>query len=249
LEICSTFTIKDVPSDAVLLHLFPFSLLGRAKQRFYSNKDKFTNWRLCSTAFLAKFFPIGKTNALWGKILSFQKQHEESAPEAWERFQNYIADCPHYGMENWLLLQTFYHGLSTNTSAMMDAAAGGAFLSLTLTQATDLVEKMAANQAWNEERQPRNKERGMHQLKEVDKLSAKMDLMMKRLEDKAPEKREVMQLIESRMTCVDGVYSYQTSYGLASRQIPRRSQGILLPSSGKPKVSNPWNNVQRKDSI
>jgi hypothetical protein len=28
LEICSTFTIKDVPSDAILLRLFPFSLLG-----------------------------------------------------------------------------------------------------------------------------------------------------------------------------------------------------------------------------
>jgi hypothetical protein len=42
LDICSTFTIKDVPSDAVLLRLFPFSLLGRAKQWFYSNKDKLT---------------------------------------------------------------------------------------------------------------------------------------------------------------------------------------------------------------
>jgi hypothetical protein len=48
---------------------------------------------------------------------------------------------------------------------------------------------------------------------------------------------------------VDGVYSYQSSYGFASGQIPRRSQGTLLPSSGEPKVSNPWNNVQRKDSI
>jgi hypothetical protein len=84
---------------------------------------------------------------------------------------------------------------------MMDAAAGGAFLSLTLTQATNLVEKMASNQAWNEERQPRKKERGMHQLKKVDMLSAKMDLLMKGLEDKAPEKKEVMQLFESRMTC------------------------------------------------
>jgi predicted Ser/Thr protein kinase len=61
----------------------------------------------------------------------------------------------------------------------MDAAAGGAFLSLTLTQATNLVEKMVSNQAWNEERQPHKKERGMHQLKEVDMLSAKMDLLMK----------------------------------------------------------------------
>jgi hypothetical protein len=83
----------------------------------------------------------------------------------------------------------------------MDAAARGAFLSLTLTQATNLVEKMASNQAWNEEHQPRKKERGMHQLKEVHMLSAKMDLLMKRLEDKAPEKKEVIQLFESRTTC------------------------------------------------
>jgi predicted Ser/Thr protein kinase len=62
---------------------------------------------------------------------------------------------------------------------MMDVASGGAFLSLTLTQATTLMEKMASNQAWNEERQPHKKERGMHQLKEVDMLSAKMDLLMK----------------------------------------------------------------------
>jgi hypothetical protein len=41
----------------------------------------------------------------------------------------------------------------------------------------------------------------MHQLKEVDMFSAKMDLLMKRLEDKAPKKREVMQLFKSCMTC------------------------------------------------
>jgi hypothetical protein len=41
-EICSTLMIKDVPSDAVLLRLSPISILGRAKQWFYSNKDKFT---------------------------------------------------------------------------------------------------------------------------------------------------------------------------------------------------------------
>ena len=31
LEICSTFTIKGVTKDAILLCLFPFSLLGKAK--------------------------------------------------------------------------------------------------------------------------------------------------------------------------------------------------------------------------
>ena len=73
LEICSTFTIKGVTRDAILLRLFPFSLLGKVKQWFYANKDRNTTWDNCSTAFLAKFFPTGKTNALCGRISSFQQ--------------------------------------------------------------------------------------------------------------------------------------------------------------------------------
>jgi hypothetical protein len=124
-------------------------------------------------------------------------------------------------MENRLLLQTFYHGLSTNTHETMDAAAGGAFMSLTLTEATNFVEKMGSNQAWNEERQPCKKERGMHQLKEVVILSAKMNLLMKRLEDKAPEKREVMQLSESCMTCEEC-----GNTGHSGSQCPRREEDV-----------------------
>jgi hypothetical protein len=48
----------------------------------------------------------------------------------------------------------------------------------------NFVEKMASNQSWNEECvQPRKRGGGMHQLKEVDMLSAKMDLLIKKLED------------------------------------------------------------------
>jgi hypothetical protein len=50
-------------------------------------------------------------------------------------------------MEKWLLMQTFYHGLFTSTRESVDAAAGGAFLSLNLTDATTLIEKMASNQS------------------------------------------------------------------------------------------------------
>ena len=76
LEICSTFTIKGVTQDATLLRLFPFSHLGKAKQWFYANKDRNTTWDNCSIAFLAKFFPTDKTNALRGRISSFQQQHD-----------------------------------------------------------------------------------------------------------------------------------------------------------------------------
>jgi len=74
LEICSIFTISGVPRDAILLRLFPFSLLGRAKQWFYATKEKNTTWALYSTNFLAKFFPMGKTNALRRKITSLEKR-------------------------------------------------------------------------------------------------------------------------------------------------------------------------------
>jgi hypothetical protein len=86
-------------------------------------------------------------------------------------------------MENWLLMQTFYHGLTTSTRETMDAAAGGTFLSLTIRDATALVEKMASNQGWNKERTQTRKRGGMHQLKEVDMLSVNMDLLMKKLKD------------------------------------------------------------------
>ena len=61
---------------------------------------------------------------------------------------------------------------------------------------------MASNQGWNEECvQTRKRGGGMHQLKEVDVLCTKMYLLMKKLEDRANEKQEVMYIHDSRMTC------------------------------------------------
>jgi hypothetical protein len=77
--------------DNIHLRLFPFSLLGKEKTWFYTNKDAFTTWNAYSNAFLAKYFPVGKTNALRNRISSFQQLQDETIPEAWERLQEYIA--------------------------------------------------------------------------------------------------------------------------------------------------------------
>ena len=69
----------------------------------------------------------------------------ESIPEAWKRLQEYILDCPHHGMDEWLILQSFYNGLTLTSRAHIDASAGGAFLDLTITKAKALVEKMVSN--------------------------------------------------------------------------------------------------------
>jgi hypothetical protein len=53
LDIYSTFTIQGVTQDTVCLCLFPFSLVEKAKQWFYFNKEDVSTWEKCSNAFLA----------------------------------------------------------------------------------------------------------------------------------------------------------------------------------------------------
>ena len=67
----------------------------------------------------------------------------------------------------------------------IDAAAGGAFLSLTVDRAKALIEKMVANQSWGQERK---QQKGMHTMKEMDMLAAKIDLLLSRLNERAHEK-------------------------------------------------------------
>ena len=68
--------------DAIQLRLFLFSLLGRAKQWFYANKSAIKTWDNCTKEFLAKFFLMDKTNALRGRISSFQQVSNKTIPEA-----------------------------------------------------------------------------------------------------------------------------------------------------------------------
>jgi len=73
LEIGSTISINGVDKDVILLRRFPFSLERRARKWFYTNQENINNWTNLSDAFLAKFFPIGKTATLRRNIVSFQQ--------------------------------------------------------------------------------------------------------------------------------------------------------------------------------
>ena len=79
-------------------------MLGKAKTWFYTYKDAFDTWDAYSNAFLVKYFPMGKTNALRNKISSFEQLQDETVPEAWERLQEYIAAFPHHSVEEWLII-------------------------------------------------------------------------------------------------------------------------------------------------
>ena len=59
-------------------------------------------------------------------------------------------DCPHHGIEDWLLMQNFYHGLTQKAHEQLDVTAGGSFMSLTLGKAETLMKKIASNQGWSQ---------------------------------------------------------------------------------------------------
>ena len=162
LEIGSTIHINGVDKDIILLRLFPFSLEGKARKWFYTHQDNINNWTNLSDAFVSKFFSIGKTTVLRGNIVSFQQQKTEAISEAWERFQGYISDCPHHGMTTWLLMQIFYHGLTQKARECLDASAKGSFLELTIGKAEILLDKIAENQSWFQD-----KAQQCHQTEEI----------------------------------------------------------------------------------
>jgi hypothetical protein len=88
---------------------------------------------------------MSKTNALNGRNSNFQQNTTDSIPEAWERLQDYIQACPHHDIDDWLVLQYFYDGLTQMCRGHIDAAAGGAFLSLTIDKATALITEIVTN--------------------------------------------------------------------------------------------------------
>jgi hypothetical protein len=104
----------------------------------YRKREKYfvPTWNKCSMVLVAMFFLLCKTNALHGKISSFQQTGMESIPEAWRAY-------PYHGMDEWLVLQSFNNGLTPTSRVHFDAVVGGAFLDLTISIA--LVEKMVSN--------------------------------------------------------------------------------------------------------
>jgi hypothetical protein len=156
-----------VTDDAIRLCLFPFSLLEKAKQWFYAKLEMpSTDWISDQRHFL-------QSSSRWAKPMpstqefrassSRMMRADESIPEAWERFQEYITMRLHHGMQGWFLIQTFYHGLKHTTREHLDATAGGAFFSLQVPATKELIEKMVPNQGWDGDRlQPRI--RGVHQV-------------------------------------------------------------------------------------
>jgi hypothetical protein len=83
----------------------------------------------------------------------------------------------------WLIIQSFYHGLIRSAREHIDDVARGSFFILSVEEAHKLVEKMTPNQSWNESALRPTPARFTSLKRWTDMLTTKIDLLMKKLEN------------------------------------------------------------------
>ncbi|XP_050233798.1 uncharacterized protein LOC126682206 [Mercurialis annua] len=180
LELCNTFKMNGVPDEAIYLILFPFSLKDKAKNWLQNlPRGTITKWEDLAKKFLEKFYPPSKTAKLRMAITTFAQQDLESLYEAWERFNEYLRKCPHHGVPDWLVVETFFNGLNGATRMMLDAASGGSFRAKEPKECNALIETMAAN---NYERSSIRKPVGVHEVEAISALDAKVEALTKKID-------------------------------------------------------------------
>ncbi|XP_045804300.1 uncharacterized protein LOC123897629 [Trifolium pratense] len=187
LQYADTIKANGVSPEAIRLRLFPFSLRDKARAWLQSlPSNSVATWDELKKVFLARYFPPSKTAMLRAQINGFRQRDNESLFEAWERYKEMIRICPHHGLENWLIIHTFYNGLLYNTRMTIDAAAGGALMDKPYNQAYQLIESMAQNHyQWGNERttveKPQTKG-GMYEISNMDHINAKLDALTQKIE-------------------------------------------------------------------
>jgi hypothetical protein len=77
---------------------------------------------------LYQHFPISGVVSLRVEVLSFKQKEKESLGAAWAHFNDLVSFGPDHAIQDPILLQHFYMGLSGETTQFLDLASGGAFL-------------------------------------------------------------------------------------------------------------------------
>ena len=103
LEICDTVKMNGTTGDAIQLRLFQFSLKDKARAWLKSlPQGTLTTWDMVARKFLEKYFPLAKSTKMRNDITTFTQSERESFYEAWERYKDLLARCPHHGIPLWM---------------------------------------------------------------------------------------------------------------------------------------------------
>ena len=129
LQCCQTVKCGRASTEYVKLALFPFSLRDKAKIWFNSlPKGSVGTWAGMSNLFLAKYYPVKRTAKVRAQITAFKQGYDESLSDAWDRFNHLLQSCPHHNLSDWMLVDAFYNGLTSQSCVFVDYGAGGTII-------------------------------------------------------------------------------------------------------------------------
>ena len=124
-----------------------------------------------------KYYPPVKILQNRNSILSFKQNDNEHVATAWERIKTMLRTCPSHGVTERIVLHSFYNGLTIMSRSMLDSAAGGAFMSKTVSEAKAILESMLQNYTqWHTERAPTTSSRKVNSIEEVYSLTVKVEI-------------------------------------------------------------------------
>ena len=155
-------------------------------------------------AFLHKYFPPHKTAKFRNEITTFKQNGSETINSAWERFKELQRQCPHHGLPEWMIPQSFYNGLTDEHRNIVNAAAGGKWMDKMAREAVTLLEELASQRYMGDET-TMAKAKGVLELDTINMLSAKVDALTKIL-----SKSQVNSLDCTNVVCgtCEGTHSY-----------------------------------------
>ena len=102
--------------------------------------------------------------------MNFKQHDHEHVAQAWERMKLMIRNCPTHGLNSWMIIQNFYAGLNFVSRNLLDSAAGGTFMDVTLGEDTKILDTIMTNYSqWHTERAPSGKK--VNYVEEIATLS------------------------------------------------------------------------------
>nr|GEV55248.1 hypothetical protein [Tanacetum cinerariifolium] len=122
LDIMSLFIILGVTHDAVMLRVFPITLIGSTKiwvERLHPGA--FNTWDLLKQTFIQRYCPPSIITKQLEEIHNFKQEGDETLYQAWERYNDLLYKCPTHDLNIHQKVNIFYKGLDTVTRQLLDS--------------------------------------------------------------------------------------------------------------------------------
>jgi hypothetical protein len=145
-QIFACLQIAGMSHETLKSKLFPFSLMGEAKHWYTRTVGSVQgDWEALCCSFCLSFFPISRVVSLRIEVLTFKQKEKESLGAAWACFNDLVNSGPDLAIQDHMLLQHFYMGLSGETAQLLDTTSGGSFLHCSASEGREILSKILEN--------------------------------------------------------------------------------------------------------